>query len=179
MSENVYDSALLHCSSVGCISGAREEAATESFEEEFNYSLSLDIYKDPMSLSCGHTFCKECIQEVINTNQQKPWDTYSHSIRQVNLLPFPKLQKNFQLCRIAEKFLAPPSKEDCWPELKPAAPRQEEGIPCDFCLGQPQRAVRNCLNCEASFCQDHLRKQHQDCPVKPCPVEPHDLSYLL
>ncbi|TFK10957.1 transcription factor SOX-8 [Platysternon megacephalum] len=64
---------------------------------------------------------EECIQEVINTNQQKPWDTYSRSIGQVDLLPFPKLQKNFQLCRIVEKFLAPLSKEACWPEEKPAA----------------------------------------------------------
>lgn len=94
---------------------------------------------------------------MIDSHQQKPCDTYSCPICQVDLLPFPKLQKNFQLCRIVEKFLDPPSKEGCLEEEKPAA-RQKEGIPCDFCLGQPQPAVRTCLTCEASFCQAHLRK---------------------
>uniref|UniRef100_A0A8C8VGE4 RING-type domain-containing protein n=1 Tax=Pelusios castaneus TaxID=367368 RepID=A0A8C8VGE4_9SAUR len=99
-----------------------EEVAVvaESLEEELSCPICLDIYKEPVSLSCGHTFCKECIQEVIDTHQQKPWGTYSCPICQVDLVPFPKLQKNFQLCRIVEKFLGPPSKEDSWQEEKPA-----------------------------------------------------------
>ncbi|XP_059589483.1 E3 ubiquitin/ISG15 ligase TRIM25-like [Alligator mississippiensis] len=130
---------------------------TESLEEELSCPLCLDIYKDPVSLSCGHTFCQECVLKVISAHQQKPCETYSCPICQVDLLPVPKLQKNFQLCRIVEKFLAALPKEGCW-QAKTSASKQEQVLPCDFCLGQPQPAVRSCLTCDASFCQAHLRK---------------------
>lgn len=105
---------------------------------------------------------------MIDSHQRKPCDTYSCPICQVDLLPFPKLQKNFQLCRIVEKFLAPFPRRAAW-RRRSQQPGKRKVSPCDFCLGQPQPAVRTCLTCEASFCQAHLRKQCKDCPERPCP----------
>uniref|UniRef100_A0A8C3XQ96 RING-type domain-containing protein n=1 Tax=Chelydra serpentina TaxID=8475 RepID=A0A8C3XQ96_CHESE len=65
--------ALLHCGSVGGYFWSQGRGSSDSrmLQRGVNCSLCLDILKDPVSLSCGHTFCKECIQEVINRNQQK------------------------------------------------------------------------------------------------------------
>uniref|UniRef100_A0A8C9Z006 E3 ubiquitin-protein ligase TRIM21-like n=1 Tax=Sander lucioperca TaxID=283035 RepID=A0A8C9Z006_SANLU len=37
---------------------------------EFLCSICLDVFTDPVAISCGHSFCKNCITEHWNTNDQ-------------------------------------------------------------------------------------------------------------
>uniref|UniRef100_A0A8D0AE74 RING-type domain-containing protein n=1 Tax=Sander lucioperca TaxID=283035 RepID=A0A8D0AE74_SANLU len=39
-------------------------------EDQFLCSICLDVFTDPVSTSCGHNFCKNCITEHWNTNDQ-------------------------------------------------------------------------------------------------------------
>uniref|UniRef100_A0A8D0AK83 Uncharacterized protein n=1 Tax=Sander lucioperca TaxID=283035 RepID=A0A8D0AK83_SANLU len=39
-------------------------------EDQFLCSICLDVFTDPVTTSCGHNFCKNCITEHWNTNDQ-------------------------------------------------------------------------------------------------------------
>ncbi|KAM9289322.1 tripartite motif-containing protein 29-like [Morus bassanus] len=75
-----------------------------------------------------------------------------------------ELQPNIQLCSIAQEVLDAPThqeeeKHDMQPKEKgESSCQQDEVILCDFCLQEPQPAMKTCLSCEASLCQAHLSK---------------------
>ncbi|XP_056204777.1 E3 ubiquitin/ISG15 ligase TRIM25-like isoform X5 [Falco biarmicus] len=126
-----------------------------SLEDELSCPICLSLYRDPVLLSCGHSFCKQCIQKALSAQQQSK-ATYSCPVCQLQLGPILDLQKNFQLCSIVEAFLATTSKE----QQDEGSAEEKEVVPCDFCLDWSQPAVKTCLNCDASLCQAHLNKHN-------------------
>ncbi|XP_072728552.1 E3 ubiquitin/ISG15 ligase TRIM25-like [Ciconia boyciana] len=136
---------------------ANEEfGGTASLEDELSCPICLCLYRNPVSLSCGHSFCKECIQKALGAQQQSK-ASYFCPMCKVQLGPILELQKNFQLCSIVETFLATTSKGQ---QGEGSAAGKKEVVPCDFCLGQPQPAVKTCLICNASLCEAHLNKHN-------------------
>ncbi|XP_048816439.1 E3 ubiquitin/ISG15 ligase TRIM25-like [Lagopus muta] len=132
---------------------AKEEfGASCSLEDELSCSICLSLYKNPVSLRCGHSFCKQCVQKVLSTQQQDK-APYSCPLCRVELGPTLELQNNFHLCSIVETYLANKGKQD-----EGFATENGEAVPCDFCLDKPQPAVKTCLICDASLCQAHLDK---------------------
>ncbi|XP_037762934.1 E3 ubiquitin/ISG15 ligase TRIM25 isoform X1 [Chelonia mydas] len=156
---------------------AEEEfRAAADLEDELSCPICLCFYRNPVSLSCHHSFCKECIQKALAAQQQAK-ATYSCPMCKVQLGPFLELHKNFQLCSIVEKFQTTSSKGKQGKEK--ASPQEKEIIPCDFCLDEPHTAVKTCLTCEASLCQAHLSKHSAKAAQKDhVLVEPSDNSSL-
>nr|XP_042706739.1 E3 ubiquitin/ISG15 ligase TRIM25-like isoform X1 [Chrysemys picta bellii] len=156
---------------------AEEEFRTAAdLEDELSCPICLCFYSNPVSLSCQHSFCKECIQKALAAQQQAK-ATYSCPMCKVQLGPFLELHKNFQLCSIVEKFQTASSKGKQGKEK--ASPQGKETIPCDFCLEQPHTAVKTCLTCEASLCQAHLSKHNAKAAQKDhVLVDPSDNSSL-
>ena len=37
------------------------ELKTKEIEQEFSCSVCLELMFEPVTTSCGHTFCKECL----------------------------------------------------------------------------------------------------------------------
>ncbi|XP_069807978.1 E3 ubiquitin/ISG15 ligase TRIM25-like isoform X2 [Dendropsophus ebraccatus] len=118
--------------------------ASADLRDELLCSVCLNLYTDPVTLRCGHNFCRDCIDQVLNT--QGGAGVYSCPECREEFPERPTLQRNITLRNVAE-------------HIRSTQPHQEEitGICCSYCIHSPVPAVRSCLLCEASLCDDHLR----------------------
>ncbi|KAM9329466.1 uncharacterized protein PAF06_002860 [Gastrophryne carolinensis] len=127
----------------GKISFYESAMASADLRKELECSVCLSIYTDPVTLKCGHNFCRVCIDRVLET--QEGAGGYSCPDCREHFQERPALIRNITLCNIVENFLA-------------TLPNQEEtGIFCSYCVDSPVPAVKSCLLCEASLCEKHLR----------------------
>ncbi|KAG8549285.1 hypothetical protein GDO81_021759 [Engystomops pustulosus] len=116
--------------------------ASADVRDELLCSICLNIFTDPVTLRCGHNFCRVCIDQFLNT--QEGSGGYSCPQCRAKFYERPELMRNINLHNVAEHFLFT---------------HQEEvtGICCTYCIHSPVPAVKSCLHCEASLCDDHLR----------------------
>ncbi|XP_044159733.1 E3 ubiquitin/ISG15 ligase TRIM25-like [Bufo gargarizans] len=116
--------------------------ASADLRAELDCSICLSLYKDPVSLRCGHNFCRFCIVSALDA--QEAAGVYSCPDCRAEYPERPALEKNRKLGNIVERFLS-------------ARPDMEEtGIFCTYCTKSPVPAVRTCLQCEMSLCDNHL-----------------------
>ncbi|XP_075131466.1 E3 ubiquitin/ISG15 ligase TRIM25-like [Leptodactylus fuscus] len=118
--------------------------ASADVRDELLCSICLTIYTDPVILRCGHNFCRVCIDQVLNTQDES--GVYSCPECKEEFQDRPVLLRNITLCNIVERVLS-------------TERHQEEitGICCTYCIHSPVPAVKSCLLCEASLCDNHLR----------------------
>ncbi|KAM6408454.1 E3 ubiquitin/ISG15 ligase TRIM25-like [Rhynochetos jubatus] len=154
-------------------------------EEELTCPICLGIFSNPVSLCCGHSFCRECIQEAYHSHQRCLQGPFHCPLCYTQADPTMELQPNHQLRSIAQRFLDAPAHQE---EKEHEAECEEKGkssdeqgkvILCDFCLQEPQPAVKTCLSCEASLCQAHLSRHSTKSPLKDhVLMEPCDAQFL-
>ncbi|XP_040297320.1 E3 ubiquitin/ISG15 ligase TRIM25-like [Bufo bufo] len=116
--------------------------ASADLRAELDCSICLSLYTDPVSLRCGHNFCRSCIVSALDA--QEAAGVYSCPDCRAEYPERPALEKNRKLGNIVERFLY----------VRPD--REETGIFCTYCTKSPVPAVRTCLQCEMSLCDDHL-----------------------
>uniref|UniRef100_A0A8B9MX24 Uncharacterized protein n=1 Tax=Accipiter nisus TaxID=211598 RepID=A0A8B9MX24_9AVES len=158
-----------------------EPGAVAGLEELLTCPICLGVYRDPLSLVCGHSFCKACVQEA---RSLRP-GPFTCPLCSACADPAMELQPNVQLRSIVQKFLEAVAHQE---EGEREGQCEEEGensgqgdkvIPCDFCLQEPQPAVKTCLSCEASLCQAHLSKHSTKSLLKDhVLIEPSDAHLL-
>ncbi|KAM5156787.1 E3 ubiquitin/ISG15 ligase TRIM25-like [Mantella aurantiaca] len=117
--------------------------ASADLRAELECSLCLNIYTDPVTLKCGHNFCRVCIDRVLDT--QGGSGGYSCPECRQKFQDRPTLQNNRKLRNISENFKSSQPGED------------QSGVFCTHCVDSPVPAVRSCLLCEVSLCDKHLR----------------------
>ncbi|KAM4844443.1 E3 ubiquitin/ISG15 ligase TRIM25 [Thomomys bottae] len=131
--------------------------------EELSCSICLEPFKEPVTTPCGHNFCRSCLDET--------WSVPGTPIRcpqcRSDFQARPQLQKNTVLCFVVEQFLQAeqgraPAAADWTPPARAPPPSPAGQVACDHCLKEV--AVKTCLVCMASFCQEHLRP-HLDSPA--------------
>ncbi|XP_077314872.1 E3 ubiquitin-protein ligase TRIM39-like [Lithobates pipiens] len=116
--------------------------ASPDLIDELSCSICLNIYTDPVTMRCGHNFCRECIDRVLDT--RKASGLYTCPECREEFQERPVLSRARALRNIAEKFLiSQPVPEDT-------------GIYCTYCLDSPAPAIKSCLHCESSLCGRHL-----------------------
>ncbi|XP_067378778.1 E3 ubiquitin-protein ligase TRIM47-like [Channa argus] len=101
-------------------------------KEQFCCSVCLDLLKEPVTINCGHSYCKRCIESC--WDQEKAKGVYNCPQCRQTFDSRPVLRKNGMLA---------------------------EDAACDFCSEtRPNKATMSCLTCLASYCPVHLEPHY-------------------
>uniref|UniRef100_A0A8C2JW21 Tripartite motif-containing protein 16-like n=1 Tax=Cyprinus carpio TaxID=7962 RepID=A0A8C2JW21_CYPCA len=119
-------------------------------QDEFLCAVCLDLLKDPVTTSCGHSYCKSCITDCWDQEDQKR--VYSCPQCRQTFSPRPALARNTMLAEVVEKLKKTRLSADC--------DAGAGDVQCDVCTGRKYKAVKSCLVCLNSYCQNHL-EQHE------------------
>ncbi|XP_053170181.1 E3 ubiquitin-protein ligase TRIM47-like [Scomber japonicus] len=125
-------------------------------EDQFLCSICLDVFTHPVTIPCGHNFCKDCVTEHwnINTQCQCPMCKKVFNTR-------PELHINTFISQMASQFrqLVQKKSSSCSEQQQVTT----GGILCDFCTETKLKAVKSCVVCQTSYCETHL-EPHQRIP---------------
>ncbi|XP_060769873.1 tripartite motif-containing protein 16-like [Neoarius graeffei] len=134
------------------------EASISVDQDQFLCSVCLDLLKDPVTIPCGHSFCKVCINDCWDQDDKS--GVYCCPQCRDTFTPRPVLHRNNMLSEVVEKLKKKTEVQAASPAHCYAGPGDVE---CDFCTGRKHKAVKSCLMCLASFCETH-RKPHYEVP---------------
>ncbi|XP_051735978.1 E3 ubiquitin-protein ligase TRIM39-like isoform X2 [Ctenopharyngodon idella] len=109
-----------------------------ALNEELQCSICLEVFTDPVTTPCGHNFCRTCLCKRW-TNTQISFCPCCKEIFSRR----PDLKINTTLREVVQQF-----KE----KLNLG---ESKGF-CDICGERKQKAVKSCLTCQSSYCDDHL-----------------------
>ncbi|XP_067095691.1 E3 ubiquitin-protein ligase TRIM39-like [Osmerus mordax] len=124
-------------------------------EEQFQCSICLDVFIQPVSIPCGHNFCMACISDYWEGCEQCQCPLCNRTFDSE-----PDLSVNTFIAEMAAivKQSAPAAVAASLPDQQHYA--EPGGVACDVCTGRKLKAFKSCLVCLASYCETHL-EPHQ------------------
>ncbi|XP_073336833.1 E3 ubiquitin-protein ligase TRIM21-like [Pagrus major] len=123
-------------------------------EEQFLCSICLDVFNHPVTIPCGHNFCKSCITQhwTVNVQSQCPMckDVFDRR---------PELRVNPFISEMADLFRQSTVKKTRSCSVQKRTSSGE--VLCDVCTGTKLKALKSCLVCLASYCDTHLEPHYR------------------
>ncbi|XP_053716096.1 uncharacterized protein LOC128755998 [Synchiropus splendidus] len=140
----------------GNMESEMEKTNVDLQRESFSCSICLDLLKDPVTLNCGHSFCQVCVEGYWGSEGERNICQCPQCRR--TFTPRPLLQKNIMLAELVEelKKTGLQAADLCY-----AGP---EDVACDSCTGRKLKALKSCLVCLTSYCEQHLQP-HLEAPA--------------
>ncbi|XP_053575391.1 E3 ubiquitin/ISG15 ligase TRIM25-like [Bombina bombina] len=111
---------------------------SSALKQELNCTICLSLYTEPVTLSCGHTYCQQCIQQAW-ANQGDPHLSCCPECIATNKMGT-ELNKNIKMCNMVNYLNSLQEKEDGKNK-------------CNYC---EEAAKMLCVMCEAYLCDLHL-----------------------
>ncbi|XP_059391447.1 tripartite motif-containing protein 16-like [Carassius carassius] len=126
-------------------------------QDEFMCPVCLDLLKDPVTIQCGHSYCKSCITD--RWDQEDQMRVYSCPQCRETFSPRPALARNTMLAELVVKLKKRKRPADC--------DAGDGDVHCDVCTGRKYKAVKSCLICQESYCQTHFDRHEELHSLKP------------
>ncbi|XP_065118377.1 E3 ubiquitin/ISG15 ligase TRIM25-like [Paramisgurnus dabryanus] len=127
------------------------EASISVVQDQFICSICLDLLKDPVTIPCGHSYCMSCITDCWDQDDQKR--NYSCPQCRQTFTTRPDLNKNVVFAQMVEMLKKTKLQTD-----RPSLSYAEAGdVKCDVCTERKHKAVKSCLVCLNSYCQNHFK----------------------
>ncbi|XP_073331246.1 tripartite motif-containing protein 16-like [Pagrus major] len=124
-------------------------------------SVCLELLKEPVTIPCGHNYCKSCIVGCWDQKEQK--GKYSCPQCRETFSQRPVLRRNNMLAEVVENLRKTSTQQASPPAAVACAGPSD--VACDFCSEpRPNKATMSCLACLASYCPTHLQP-HYSVPV--------------
>ncbi|XP_062300815.1 E3 ubiquitin-protein ligase TRIM39-like [Scomber scombrus] len=116
---------------------------SDPIEKNLTCSICMDVFVDPVTTDCGHSFCNKCLNIHFSYNDKMCplCKKYLNKAPGVNIV----------LRNIVQQFKKTPEKND---DEFTGAPRE---VACDICTEPKLKAKKSCLVCLASYCSTHLK----------------------
>ncbi|XP_068573503.1 E3 ubiquitin-protein ligase TRIM39-like [Cebidichthys violaceus] len=130
-------------------------ASSPFSEDQFLCSICLDVFTNPVTIPCGHNFCKTCITEH--------WDVNVQSLCPMCKELFdgrPALRVNTFISEMAAQFMQSVQKKASSSGSSEEQCANSGEVLCDVCTETKATALKSCLVCLASYCETHL-EPHQ------------------
>ncbi len=109
--------------------------------------------------TCGHSYCMRCITACWDQDDK---GVYSCPQCRQTFTPRPVLCKNTMLAEVVEKL-----KNTKLQAARPVQCYSGSGdVECDVCTEDKNKAVKSCLVCLNSYCQNHLEQHETFCRGK-------------
>ncbi|XP_004689900.1 PREDICTED: E3 ubiquitin-protein ligase Midline-1 isoform X3 [Condylura cristata] len=149
----------------------------ETLESELTCPICLELFEDPLLLPCAHSLCFNCAHRILVSHcaTNEPVDSITAfqcpTCRHVITLSqrgLDGLKRNVTLQNIIDRF----QKASVSGPNSPSETRRErafdantmtsaEKVLCQFCDQDPaQDAVKTCVTCEVSYCDECLKATH-------------------
>ncbi|KAJ8407067.1 hypothetical protein AAFF_G00287430 [Aldrovandia affinis] len=150
----------------------------ETLESELTCPICLELFEDPLLLPCAHSLCFSCAHRILVSHCTSNEPVESITAFQcptcryvITLTPrgLEGLKRNVTLQNIIDRY----QKASVSGPNSPSETRRErpfdgsamsapsERVQCQFCeQDPPQEAVKTCVTCEVSYCDECLRATH-------------------
>uniref|UniRef100_A0A671FUN7 RING-type E3 ubiquitin transferase n=1 Tax=Rhinolophus ferrumequinum TaxID=59479 RepID=A0A671FUN7_RHIFE len=149
----------------------------ETLESELTCPICLELFEDPLLLPCAHSLCFNCAHRILVSHCAT-----NESVESITAFQCPTcrhvitlcqrgldgLKRNVTLQNIIDRF----QKASVSGPNSPSETRRErafdanamtsaEKVLCQFCDQDPaQDAVKTCVTCEVSYCDECLKATH-------------------
>ncbi|XP_030636083.1 E3 ubiquitin-protein ligase Midline-1-like isoform X2 [Chanos chanos] len=148
----------------------------DTLESELTCPICLELFEDPLLLPCAHSLCFGCAHRILLSHCASNEPVESIGAFQcptcryvISLSPqrgLDGLKRNVTLQNIIDRIQRASSSGPNSPgEPPPLAAMTTAPLPepvqCQFCeQDPPQDAVKTCVTCEVSYCEECLRATH-------------------
>ncbi|XP_075901402.1 tripartite motif-containing protein 16-like [Nelusetta ayraudi] len=136
------------------------QSAAQLDPKTFSCCLCLHLLKDPVTTSCGHSYCRRCLQHHWDAEEERR--VYSCPQCRRTFTPRPVLERSTMLAALVETL----EKTGLQAALADHCYAGAEDVACDVCTGRKLKALKSCLVCRASYCNSHLQPHLQSSTFK-------------
>uniref|UniRef100_A0A8C4WVP7 Uncharacterized protein n=1 Tax=Eptatretus burgeri TaxID=7764 RepID=A0A8C4WVP7_EPTBU len=134
--------------------------------DELTCPVCFDLYKEPIALPCGHSFCRVCVESSWESKEE---DTgcVCPNCREV-FSQKPQLKKNVTVANLVENIKLKKRKVGLEVDVSDAVHgdvKVEKGVKSEcidgYCEVCNKEAAKRCVPCEILCCEQHLKPHQQ------------------